>query len=238
MPFISSTASLRAELVAVSTPDDIEITWAREYLGPFGVALYQSYEEKLDYDGLQAVVVASVTSVHADQAVEMNFNEPPPAYHKVEMSDKGIELESLAHQQPRHRVYSPERYDESLPATPHRSARSRVRQSAGNRGWSYVFSLLLLLCLVGPLVLWQVLLSGKEDLLCNNKWFASYVGPLLTYVNGLAIGLAVSKVILDLLPDNTLPTKLGCTIFASLYSYWYGSILRMVFQTMCDCLQH
>lgn len=60
----------RAELVAVSTPDDIEITWARENLEPFGVALYQSYEEMLDHDGLQAVVVASVTSVHADQAIK------------------------------------------------------------------------------------------------------------------------------------------------------------------------
>ena len=60
----------RAELVAISTPDDAEIEWARQHLEPFGVTLYKSYEDLLAYDGLQAVVIASVTSVHADQAIK------------------------------------------------------------------------------------------------------------------------------------------------------------------------
>lgn len=58
----------RAELVAISTPDDAEIEWVREHLGPFGVTLYKSYGDMLRHDGLQAVVIASITSVHAEQA--------------------------------------------------------------------------------------------------------------------------------------------------------------------------
>ncbi|KAL8648910.1 MAG: hypothetical protein Q9226_005795 [Calogaya cf. arnoldii] len=60
----------RAELVAISTPDDGEIEWARQHLEPFGVTLYKSYVDMLAYDGLQAVVIASITSVHADQAIK------------------------------------------------------------------------------------------------------------------------------------------------------------------------
>lgn len=60
----------RAELVAVSTPNDAEIAWAKEHLEPFDVTIYKSYEKMLDHDGLQAVVIASITSVHADQAIK------------------------------------------------------------------------------------------------------------------------------------------------------------------------
>ncbi|KAL8717336.1 MAG: hypothetical protein Q9225_005411 [Loekoesia sp. 1 TL-2023] len=66
--FINRTP--RAELVAVSTPDDAEIAWAREHLEPFDVTIYKVYEEMLDHDSLQAVVIASITSVHADQAIK------------------------------------------------------------------------------------------------------------------------------------------------------------------------
>ncbi|KAL8897343.1 MAG: hypothetical protein Q9192_002623 [Flavoplaca navasiana] len=60
----------RAELVAISTPDDVEIEWAKQHLEPFGVTLYESYEDLLAHNGLEAVVVASITSVHADQAIQ------------------------------------------------------------------------------------------------------------------------------------------------------------------------
>ncbi|KAL8665773.1 MAG: hypothetical protein Q9168_007631, partial [Polycauliona sp. 1 TL-2023] len=60
----------RAELVAISTPDDTEIEWAKEHLEPFGVTLYKSYDDLLIHEGLQAVVIASITSVHADQAIK------------------------------------------------------------------------------------------------------------------------------------------------------------------------
>ena len=66
----------RAELVAASTPDDAEIQWAKVHLEPHGVRLYKDYDEMLKQEGLQAVVIASVTSVHADQAIKaINANK-------------------------------------------------------------------------------------------------------------------------------------------------------------------
>ena len=59
----------RAELVAASSPDDAELQWAKQHLEPFGVRLYRGYEEMLKQEGLEAVVVASVTTVHAEQAI-------------------------------------------------------------------------------------------------------------------------------------------------------------------------
>ncbi|KAL8705276.1 MAG: hypothetical protein Q9201_001607 [Fulgogasparrea decipioides] len=60
----------RASLVAASTPDETELEWAKEHLVPFGVTIYKLYEEMLEQDGLQAIVIASATSVHADQAMK------------------------------------------------------------------------------------------------------------------------------------------------------------------------
>ena len=60
----------RAELVAASTPDDSEIAWAKTNLEPFGVTIYKDYDEMLKHEGLQAVVIASVTTVHAEQAIK------------------------------------------------------------------------------------------------------------------------------------------------------------------------
>jgi myo-inositol 2-dehydrogenase/D-chiro-inositol 1-dehydrogenase len=60
----------RADLVAASTPDDNEIQWAKQHLEPFGVRLYKDYDEMLKQEGLQAVVIASVTTVHAEQAIK------------------------------------------------------------------------------------------------------------------------------------------------------------------------
>jgi len=60
----------RAELVAASTPDDNEIAWAKVHLEPFGVRLYKDYDEMIKQEGLQAVVIASVTTVHAEQAIK------------------------------------------------------------------------------------------------------------------------------------------------------------------------
>lgn len=60
----------RAELVAVSSPDTTETMWARGALS--GTRVYESYEDMLRAEiknGLQAVVVSSVTSVHAEQAI-------------------------------------------------------------------------------------------------------------------------------------------------------------------------
>jgi myo-inositol 2-dehydrogenase/D-chiro-inositol 1-dehydrogenase len=60
----------RAELVAASTPDDTEFQWAKLNLEPYGVRLYKDYDEMLKQEGLEAVVIASVTTVHAEQAIK------------------------------------------------------------------------------------------------------------------------------------------------------------------------
>ncbi|OKL57346.1 hypothetical protein UA08_07646 [Talaromyces atroroseus] len=60
----------RAQLVAVSSPDESELEWARRRLGPLGVTVYKNYDDMLKHEGLQAVVVASATAVHAEQTVK------------------------------------------------------------------------------------------------------------------------------------------------------------------------
>ncbi|KAJ5599597.1 hypothetical protein N7450_000664 [Penicillium hetheringtonii] len=60
----------RAELVAASSPDPAELEWAKTHLVPFGVKIYQNYDDMLKHEGLEAVVVASATAVHAEQAIK------------------------------------------------------------------------------------------------------------------------------------------------------------------------
>ena len=60
----------RAELVAAFSPDPKEIEWAKSKLEPFGVKLYTDYDEMLKHEGLEAVVVATATTVHAEQAIK------------------------------------------------------------------------------------------------------------------------------------------------------------------------
>ncbi|KAB8254519.1 hypothetical protein BDV32DRAFT_155147 [Aspergillus pseudonomiae] len=60
----------RAELVAASSPDDAELEWAKVHLEPHGVKLYKNYDDMLRHEGLEAVVVASATAVHAEQAIK------------------------------------------------------------------------------------------------------------------------------------------------------------------------
>ncbi|OXN04311.1 hypothetical protein CDV58_06743 [Aspergillus fumigatus] len=60
----------RADLVAASSPDDAELEWAKVHLAPFGVKLYKNYDDMLKHEGLEAVVVASATAVHAEQTIK------------------------------------------------------------------------------------------------------------------------------------------------------------------------
>lgn len=60
----------RAELVAASSPDDTELQWGKLNLEPYGVRLYKSYDDMIKQEGLQAVVIASATTVHAEQAIK------------------------------------------------------------------------------------------------------------------------------------------------------------------------
>lgn len=61
----------RAEIIAVSSPMQSELTWATRNIE--GARTYLDYDEMLRTEiknGLQAVVIASVTTVHAEQAIK------------------------------------------------------------------------------------------------------------------------------------------------------------------------
>jgi myo-inositol 2-dehydrogenase/D-chiro-inositol 1-dehydrogenase len=61
----------RANLIAASSPDKKELVWANRNLE--GVHTYESYDEMLRVEkenGLQAVIIASATTVHAEQAIK------------------------------------------------------------------------------------------------------------------------------------------------------------------------
>lgn len=60
----------RAELVAAFSPDEKEIAWGKQHLEPYGTKLYTDYDEMLKHEGLEAVVIATVTTVHAEQAIK------------------------------------------------------------------------------------------------------------------------------------------------------------------------
>jgi myo-inositol 2-dehydrogenase/D-chiro-inositol 1-dehydrogenase len=60
----------RAELVAAFTPDPKELAWAQANLEPWGVKIYSDYDEMLNHKGLEAVCVATATTVHAEQTIK------------------------------------------------------------------------------------------------------------------------------------------------------------------------
>lgn len=64
------TRTPRAELVAAFTPDPKELEWAKGELEPYGVTLYSDYDELLKHEGLEAVLVATVTAVHAEFSIK------------------------------------------------------------------------------------------------------------------------------------------------------------------------
>lgn len=59
----------RAELVAAFDPDEKALAWARQRLEPYGTKLYSDYEAFLQHPGLEAVVVAGITTQHAAQTI-------------------------------------------------------------------------------------------------------------------------------------------------------------------------
>lgn len=59
----------RAEVVAVTSPVQQELDWAKTNLG--NPRTYLSFDELLEKEkDLQAIVIASATSVHAEQAIK------------------------------------------------------------------------------------------------------------------------------------------------------------------------
>ncbi|KAK0290960.1 hypothetical protein LTR35_001681 [Friedmanniomyces endolithicus] len=60
----------RAELVAAFDPSPEAQAWGKQHLEPYGTKLYTDYDEMLKHPGLEAVVVAGVTTEHAAQTVQ------------------------------------------------------------------------------------------------------------------------------------------------------------------------
>lgn len=60
----------RAELVAAFSPDAEELSWGKLNLEPYGVTLYDDYQKMLEHPGLNAVVIGTATSVHAEEAIQ------------------------------------------------------------------------------------------------------------------------------------------------------------------------
>ncbi|KAJ5613823.1 NAD(P)-binding protein [Penicillium herquei] len=58
----------RANVIAASTPDAEERKWGAENLE--GVEIYADYDAMLERNDLDAIVVASITAVHAEQAIK------------------------------------------------------------------------------------------------------------------------------------------------------------------------
>jgi myo-inositol 2-dehydrogenase / D-chiro-inositol 1-dehydrogenase len=60
----------RAEFVAAFSPDPDEIQWGKEHLEPYGVTLYSDYDRMIEMKGLDAVVLGTATSVHAEESIK------------------------------------------------------------------------------------------------------------------------------------------------------------------------
>lgn len=60
----------RAELVAAFSPDPSELQWGKQNLEPYGVTLYDNYDKMIEHEGLDAVVIGTATSVHAEEAIK------------------------------------------------------------------------------------------------------------------------------------------------------------------------
>lgn len=59
----------RVELLAVCSPTDAEMAWAREHLVPHGVSIFRSLDEMLESTTIEALLIASTTKVHFEQVM-------------------------------------------------------------------------------------------------------------------------------------------------------------------------
>ncbi|KAK5174936.1 uncharacterized protein LTR77_000072 [Saxophila tyrrhenica] len=59
----------RASLIAACDPSPKCRAWAETHLAPFGVNVYSSFEEMLAKEDIDAVVIATITTIHAEQAI-------------------------------------------------------------------------------------------------------------------------------------------------------------------------
>jgi len=69
-PSISLTVHHALSSLRPSHPDEKEMQWAKTHLEPNGVPLYWDYDEMFKHPGPKAVVIATVTTVHAEQSIK------------------------------------------------------------------------------------------------------------------------------------------------------------------------
>ena len=92
----------RATLVCACSPADVDIEWAEEQLVPYGVAVFRTFEEMIDFLGLQAVIIASATSLHYEHTFECLERgvhvicEKPVAGSLVEVSTSGVSYQMMS----------------------------------------------------------------------------------------------------------------------------------------------
>ena len=60
----------RARLVCACSPAESDLKWADGHLAPFGVAIFRTFDEMIDFPSLEAVVIASATALHYRHTVE------------------------------------------------------------------------------------------------------------------------------------------------------------------------
>ena len=60
----------RADLVAACDTDPKARSWAEEKLAPYGTKIYSDFDEMLRQEGIEAVVIATITTEHAPQSIQ------------------------------------------------------------------------------------------------------------------------------------------------------------------------
>ena len=92
----------RATLVCACSPADADIEWAEEQLVPYGVAIFRTFEEMIDLPGLQAVIIASATSLHYEhtfECLERGIHvicEKPIAGSLIEVRISGVSCQMIS----------------------------------------------------------------------------------------------------------------------------------------------
>lgn len=59
-----------ATLVCACSPAPADLEWAQEALEPYDVKVVTSFEEMIEFPGLEAVIIASSTFLHAAQSIK------------------------------------------------------------------------------------------------------------------------------------------------------------------------
>ncbi|CAM1507976.1 Fc.00g048240.m01.CDS01 [Cosmosporella sp. VM-42] len=59
----------RATLLCACSPAGADLIWGRENLVPYGVRVLPTFEEMIETSGLDAIVIASATPLHAEQTI-------------------------------------------------------------------------------------------------------------------------------------------------------------------------